>query len=546
MGGRSDRELVAQFVAGRDGGEAAFRILLHRHGPMVLGVCRRVLGDPNAAEDAFQATFLVLVRKAGTLRDRDLLANWLYGVALRQASRAKVEAARRQAIERDAGQARGAEAVGDDPDLAELKVVIDEEIGRLPEKYRVPLVLCDLEGLHHHEVARRLGCPVGTVESRLSRARARLRGRLVRRGLAPTAAALAAILMPAPASAAPPTLVEATLAAVARRTAGASAAGAVAWPHAGRALTGLVACTTLVACTALAALALGGSRVSVPPPPPPPPPARPPADQPAPAPIPRAVQREVPPAEAVVRDRAEAPRPSRFPSAVAVPLEGITLDGRLDDWPKGMARHPISNRLRGNSAYDPMDDAEVADPQAYFMVGYGREPGRIYLAVVVRDEDLVYSPGDPWHTDAVEVYVDGLLSDRSVATPGGDWLSMVSADEMPALQYVAVPGPVAAYKDRWGANPSLVYGKIGATATKTAYRREGDVTTYEWSIQVFDSYPDQPTRLEPGKRIGFDVAVVDKDRDRPRPAWLSWGRSPRRFKGFAAGDLGELILGENP
>src|SRR5215470_15929095 len=104
MGAWTDGRLVAQFCSGRDGSDEAFRVLIHRHGPMVLGVCHRVLGDAHSAEDAFQATFLVLVKKAGSLRDSDLLANWLYGVAHRVASKTKAESARRKVVERSAAE----------------------------------------------------------------------------------------------------------------------------------------------------------------------------------------------------------------------------------------------------------------------------------------------------------------------------------------------------------------------------------------------------------------------------------------------------------
>src|SRR5262249_18375441 len=171
MGTWTDGQLMTQFVQGQEGSEAAFRILIHRHGPMVLGVCRRVLGDDHAAEDAFQATFLVLVKKAGTLRDGDLLTNWLYGVALRVAHKEKARGARRRVVERHAAERDRTARPAGDGDQVELRSVIDEEIRRLPERYRLPLVLCHLEGLRHDEVAQRLGCPVGTVESRLSRAR---------------------------------------------------------------------------------------------------------------------------------------------------------------------------------------------------------------------------------------------------------------------------------------------------------------------------------------------------------------------------------------
>ena len=209
IGNWTDSQLVTLFLTDKEGREAAFRELIHRHGPMVLGICRRVLGDEHAAEDAFQATFLVLVKKAGALRDCNLLSNWLYGVALRIASKEKAGRVRRRVIERQVGERTADTACNFEQ--AELRALIDEEIKWLPERYRMPLVLCHLEGLCHDEVAKRLGCPVGTVESRLSRAREKLRMRLERRGIASTPAVLGVTLVPQGPAAVLPSLVEATL-----------------------------------------------------------------------------------------------------------------------------------------------------------------------------------------------------------------------------------------------------------------------------------------------------------------------------------------------
>ena len=176
MGTWTDGQLMTQFLASQEGSEAAFRVLIHRHGPMVLGVCCRILGDEHAAEDAFQATFLVLVKKASTLRDRDLLTNWLYGVALRVASKERARGARRRLVERRAAEPSATS--GGEIDQVELRSVIDEEIRRLPERYRRLVVSCYLEGKSNPEVARTIGCPVGTVKARLWHAREMLRKRL--------------------------------------------------------------------------------------------------------------------------------------------------------------------------------------------------------------------------------------------------------------------------------------------------------------------------------------------------------------------------------
>ena len=158
MGSWTDSQLMTQFLAGQEGSEPAFRMLIHRHGPMVLGVCRRILGDEHAAEDAFQATFLVLLQKARTLRDCDLLTNWLYGVALKVAA-GKSTKALGDVVERQVAESSMTSEV--ESDQSELRSVIDEEIQRLPERYRLPLVLCHVEGLRHDEVARGLAARSG-------------------------------------------------------------------------------------------------------------------------------------------------------------------------------------------------------------------------------------------------------------------------------------------------------------------------------------------------------------------------------------------------
>ncbi len=174
-GGETDRLLLERFVRRQDG--TAFAALVQRHGPMVLGVCRRVLGHAQDAEDAFQATFLVLVRRASSLRDPALLGNWLYGVACRTARKARARAARRQQLERQATP-MPAEAPSADDKGPQLRALLDAELQTLPEKYRAPLVLCYLEGLTNEEAARRLGWPPGSMSYRLARGRELLRERL--------------------------------------------------------------------------------------------------------------------------------------------------------------------------------------------------------------------------------------------------------------------------------------------------------------------------------------------------------------------------------
>ena len=218
-GDAADGSLLRRFTAERD--EAAFTALVRRHGPMVFGVCRRVLRDPHDAEDAFQATFLVLVRKAGSVGRPDLLGNWLHGVAHRTALKAKTEAAKRRAKERRAALPAAVDTA--DPAGGDLAAVLDEEVSRLPAKYRAPFVLCYLGGKTNEEAARLLGCPAGTVASRLAWARERLRCRLTRRGLGPSAGMLPA---PSALTSVPPNLAGSTTKAAMLVAAGQAATGA--------------------------------------------------------------------------------------------------------------------------------------------------------------------------------------------------------------------------------------------------------------------------------------------------------------------------------
>jgi gold/copper resistance efflux system membrane fusion protein len=190
-GGLSDADLLARFVVSRD--EAAFELLVWRHRRLVLGTVRRVLRHQADAEDAFQATFLVLARKAGAIRQREALAPWLYRVAWRVALTARSGRARRAAHEVPlAGAATPPAVGGPTPEERDLRAAVDEEVNRLPARFRAPVVLCYFEGKTVAEAAEQLGCPRGTLASRLARARRRLRTRLARRGLALAALSAAA------------------------------------------------------------------------------------------------------------------------------------------------------------------------------------------------------------------------------------------------------------------------------------------------------------------------------------------------------------------
>ena len=202
----TDGELLTAFLARGDG--AAFAALVRRHGPMVLGLCRRLLRHHHDAEDAFQATFLVLARKASSIHKREAVGDWLYGVARRTALKAAAAARRRK---REVQVTDMPEPLVDPPTGQDELLLLDEELGRLPENYRLPVVLCELQGRPRREVARQLGLPEGTLSSRLAAARRLLARRLGRRGLALPAAALAAALSRHAAASVPPALVGSTV-----------------------------------------------------------------------------------------------------------------------------------------------------------------------------------------------------------------------------------------------------------------------------------------------------------------------------------------------
>jgi RNA polymerase sigma factor (sigma-70 family) len=211
----TDCDLLTRYLRERD--ELAFEAIVHRYGPMVLGVCQRVLRNSADAEDAFQATFLILVRKAPTLRTPGRVGNWLYGVAYRTALQA-----RDAAVKRRTKEAKAMARVEAPQDVwAELRPVFDQELSRLPEKYRTVVLLADLDGKTREQVAVILGCPPGTVASRLARARAMLAKRLSRHvGSMPAGSLLPLITQKACSPHVPPSLLAATFEAAARFTAG--------------------------------------------------------------------------------------------------------------------------------------------------------------------------------------------------------------------------------------------------------------------------------------------------------------------------------------
>jgi RNA polymerase sigma factor (sigma-70 family) len=199
---RKDGQLLASFIDKKD--EAAFEALVYRHGPMVFGVCRRVAANHHDAEDAFQATFLVLARKAASIRPREKVANWLHGVALRTAMKAKAMTAKRRLREKQVTEMPEPETGLHDP-WHDLQPLLDQELHGLPENYRLPILLCDLEGKTIKEATQQLGWPQGTLATRLARGRKLLAKRLANRGVVLSAGSLAAIVFRNVASAGVPT-----------------------------------------------------------------------------------------------------------------------------------------------------------------------------------------------------------------------------------------------------------------------------------------------------------------------------------------------------
>jgi RNA polymerase sigma factor (sigma-70 family) len=275
VAGLSDDQLLERFASKGDG--RAFEAIVARHGPLVLSACRSALGPRDRAEDedAFQATFLILARRAGTFPLHGNLAGWLYRVARRAGRQASLGASRRRAREqavagRGRGQGRGPSEPPHDPALGEVRDLVQEEIARLPEQYRAPILLCDLHGLTRDEAARAIGCPPGTVAGRLARAREMLKGRLARRGITePTAPLLAVVAPPALfRSAARMAIASAQGDVVASAAARLAARASGGWFGA-RVPGGLAALASSAVAVVVIALGAAGKPVDPPPPPPP-------------------------------------------------------------------------------------------------------------------------------------------------------------------------------------------------------------------------------------------------------------------------------------
>lgn len=259
---RSDGQLLTAFIRDRDGD--AFATLVRRHGAMVLGVCRRVTGNADTADDAFQAVFLILARRASAVRSREQVGNWLYGVAFRTAIKARTVLARRRSREKQVLTMPEPPAPPTNDNWNELQPVIDEELARLPEKHRLPVVLCDLEGRPQRAVAKQLGLAPATLATRLAAARRTLASRLTRRGVTLSGGALAtAIGTQTSAGAVAPKLADAVVRA-AEAVAGGSGLTGLVSAHAVQLYEGVMRMMLLsklktVSAIALAMLALTGS-----------------------------------------------------------------------------------------------------------------------------------------------------------------------------------------------------------------------------------------------------------------------------------------------
>lgn len=239
-------------------------------------------------------------------------------------------------------------------------------------------------------------------------------------------------------------------------------------------------------------------------------------------------------------------------------IEGITIDGDLKDWPATLPRYPVRKMLYGPPfhGYNGLKNADLStspDLSIAFSVGFSPREQLLYLAVVVRDDKLIVGHDSYLASDAIEVFVDGQNSRKDIPFPVQEpWWEHYDIAKMTVQQYVGIPGEGRIYGSKYDTNPIFLGGDLARTKTRMAYRREGDITTYEWAIQPFDKYPDEPTKLEPGKTLGFDLTIVDRDVERKVPesvddlaAWVYWGPSWRGAKAFMASSLGEVVLAKD-
>jgi RNA polymerase sigma factor (sigma-70 family) len=456
--GPSDRELLERFAAGRD--EAAFADVVHRHGPLVLGVCRRVLGNGPDAEDAFQATFLVLARKAGAIRWQDSVAHWLHAVASRLARQARAAALRRRRHEGQAALIPRPEPL---PQAAwqELHAVLDEELLGLPEKYRLPLLLCYLRGRRREDVARELGWSLRTLDRRLEQGRDRLRLRLVRRGLAVSSGVLATALAVQPTDAAPAAWADATVRAACGGRPSESVAGlADGFLRAGSGGKTRLALLVLLSGLALAGVGLAARQTA----PVPPAPADTPSSPQPPAAEAERVDAHGDPLPAGARVRLGTTRFSRGsnPGNLGCSADGKLLasggdSARLLDARTGRVLRPL-----------PGGGSVALSPDGKLVAVRGLDQGLRVLETATGKE--VWSlPGDPRYGRGKEISVDehgfAAFSPDGKLLASGGWNKVVEVYEAGTGKSVA---SLAGHKGPLQAGAFSPDGKLLATASRDA------------------------------------------------------------------------------
>jgi|GEM_PF-6627971 len=553
----SDAQLLENFVTRRD--EASFEVLVWRHGAMVLALCKRVLRDAHEAEDAFQATFLVFARKADSIGRGEVLAAWLYKVAYRIAIRLRAAAAKRT-TSTEPTDTIPAPATNGDTDWHDLKPVLDDEIARLPEKYRAPFVLCYLEGRTNEEAAAQLGCPKGTVLSRLARGRERLRTRLTKRGVALTAVAFAMTLSQNAASAS-------VSAALVSPTVGAAipfAAGAVATElvptHIAALAEGAMKTMTLVklkVASAVLALALLGSSIAWA--------ARNGEnDSPTPAPVPSAPEASAPVAALPVAEAKAAPveaqreRPAPTAPAAAGKVTSVAKDGKsfsvaitvnergggvhTTDVKLGDKTTVIYNGVGPNGAkptegyfaqvWFEGDSKEVAAKVIFGSADGGRR-GPDVAGVVVEGKDnksitLESRPPErgaepPKHTipfDNKTVLVfSNIAKDGAKITPGYKAAVWLADDGMTAakVQFTGSSEPARRDEKRpemMGKVTEVIEGKsivLEASAGRGEEPKKVTITLTDKTTVVFNNVPLDGAKITPGMQAGVWLADGSKD-----------------------------------
>jgi RNA polymerase sigma-70 factor (ECF subfamily) len=525
----TDGELLERFAERRDeaAAEAAFTVLVERHGPMVLRVCRQVLGDEHAAQDASQATFLVLARRAGAITRRDSVGSWLHGVALRVAAKARVAAARRRAHERRGGSmAAGRLGTGEaEAEHGEEGAQLHEELGRLPERFRTPLVLCYLEGLTQAQAATRLRCPLGTVQSRLARGREKLKARLEKHG-----AALPGLLA-APPGAAPAGWAEATVRAAMEFATGGGTTAAGSVPASAALATevlrgmGLNKLRVALGLVLMVAVLAAGSALSA-----------------------RQMGKAAPPARSTAAAPARAEKPPAVPDRAPAPpqrarrvVRGVVRDEQGRPVAKawvGSDPRPLADTWKSISPPGNLRESAVPfrDDRGNIVPAGG--PGKYFE----RRDDL-----GNWHP----VHPDDVRPFRgTVFGPGGRALTKKEMD----AQYS--PYEVSVAKGSWWM--AGMPGKQNAVRTDAAGRFETDFemiaqgklhfASPDWTRQAIHVVragdPDRPLEiaLKPTRLVR--ARVIETPRDDPK-AYLSWDLAVADAAG-KPGDLWQSWLLPNP